>query len=225
VDFDSVRAEAEGRDRGLPHPLADLFPARLVDSQLGEIPEGWEVCPLGDVIEIFDSRRVPLSNREREKRRGPYPYYGAASVMDHVDDYLFDGVFVLLGEDGSVMDPGGTPVLQYVWGKFWVNNHAHVLQGRLPVSSEQLLLLLRKTNIASFVTGAVQAKLSQGNLRRIEFIRAPDRINESFGSQVGPIFELIRSRTEESRTLSYVRDALLPKLLSGELPVPIEGVT
>lgn len=231
VDFDPVRAKASGeapdsicRRLGLTPELLALFPDRLVDSELGEIPEGWPVCSLCDLIDILDSKRVPLSNREREKRRGPYPYYGAASVMDYIDDFLFEGVHVLMGEDGSVTNINGTPVLQYVWGKFWVNNHAHVLRTCSSVSNEQLLLFLRQTNIASLVTGAVQAKLNQGNLKRIEFIRAPDPINKSFDGLVGPMFGLIRSRTEESRTLSDLRDALLPELLSGKVRASHAGV-
>jgi len=79
-----------------------------------EAADGWEVGRLGDVVINFDSKRVPLSKREREQRQGEYPYYGAASVMDYVDDYLFDGIYVLMAEDGSVVGDDGHPVLQYV---------------------------------------------------------------------------------------------------------------
>ncbi|MBI5936567.1 MAG: restriction endonuclease subunit S [Betaproteobacteria bacterium] len=226
VDFDPVRAKASGeppesicRRLRLTPDLLALFPDRLVDSELGEIPEGWEVSTLGEHIEIFDSKRIPLSNREREVRRGQYPYYGAASVMDYVDDYIFDGIYVLMGEDGSVVNEYGSPVIQYVWGKFWVNNHAHVLLAKTPMASEHLLLLLKRANIAPFVTGAVQAKLSQGNLRRIPLVSASARVVEEFAKLIVPFFDLMRSREEETRTLANARDALLPKLLSGELRV------
>ena len=89
--------------------------------------------------------------------------------MDHVDDYLFDGVHVLLGEDGSVIKEDGTPFTQYVWGRFWVNNHAHVLQGK-GISNELLLCFLKQANITPFVSGAVQLKLNQKNLKRIPFL-------------------------------------------------------
>jgi type I restriction enzyme S subunit len=227
VDFDPVRAKMSGEPPesicqrlGLPPDLLALFPDRLVDSELGEIPEGWAASTLGSHIEIFDSKRVPLSNREREKRKGTYPYYGATSVMDHVDDYIFDGIYVLVGEDGSVVKENGEPFLQYVWGKFWVNNHAHVLQAKKPVSNEHLLLMLKQTNVASFVTGAVQLKISQGNLKRIPFVNAPDPINENFAKIVASLFDTIRAREDEIQTLTEVRDSLLPKLLSGELRVP-----
>ena len=125
VDFEPVRAKMEGRWRrgeslpGLPAEHYDLFPDRLVDSELGEVPEGWGVKVLGDVIAIYDSVRVPLNSRQRTERQGPYPYYGAASIMDYVDDFLFDGIYVLAGEDGSVVNANGYPVVQYVWGQFW----------------------------------------------------------------------------------------------------------
>lgn len=230
VDFDPVRAKASGeapesicQRLGLTTELLALFPDRLVESELGKVPEGWNASVLGDVIDIFDSKRVPLSNREREQRKGEFPYYGAASVMDYVDDYLFDGVFVLMGEDGSVVNPDGTPILQYVWDKFWVNNHAHVLQAKPPISNEQLLLFLRNTNIAALVTGAVQAKLSQGNLKRIPYVQAPDLLNQAFGALVAPKFELIRSLSDECRNLETARNALLPKLLAGSLQIPAEA--
>jgi type I restriction enzyme S subunit len=122
IDFDPVRKKSEGEPSGLPPEIDRLFPDSFQDSELGEIPKGWSITCLGDVITIYDSRRIPLSSMEREKKQGNYPYYGATSIMDYVDEYLFDGIFVLLGEDGSVAKEDGTPFTQYVWGKFWVNN-------------------------------------------------------------------------------------------------------
>jgi type I restriction enzyme S subunit len=150
-------------------------------------------------------------------RRGKYPYHGAASVMDYVDDFLFDGIYTLIGEDGSVVNDDDTPVLQYVWGKFWVNNHAHVLTGKNGVSVEHLLLFFKTLNIRPFVTGAVQPKLNQGNLCRVPFVLPPESVCTEFAGVIEPMFSRIRANTEESRTLAALRDALLPKLLSGEL--------
>ena len=216
VDFDSVRAKMEGRDTGLPKSLADLFPDRLVDSELGPIPEGWEVKALGDVIEIHDSRRVPLNSRERASRQGPYPYYGATGIMDYVDDFLFDGVYVLAGEDGSVIDTDGCPVVQYVWGQFWVNNHAHVLRGRNGIGQEHLYLLLQRVSILPFVTGAVQQKLSQRNLKAIPLVFPGGPASRTFSTLVGPLFERMRDSADEAESLATQRDILLSKLMSGE---------
>ncbi len=113
----------------------------MVDSDLGEIPKGWKVFYLNEIANCFDNKRIPLSSMERAKRKGSYPYYGAASLMDYVDDFIFDGVYLLIGEDGSVTDNLGYPVIQYVFGKFWTNNHAHVLQGT-NISTELLMCLM-----------------------------------------------------------------------------------
>jgi restriction endonuclease S subunit len=220
VDFDPVRAKMEGRQPGgMEAETAALFPASFQESLVGQIPTGWRAAHLGDVIEVFDSKRVPLSGREREQRQGQYPYHGAASVMDYVDDYLFDGVYALMGEDGSVINDSGTPVLQYVWGKFWVNNHAHVLRGKNGVCTEHLLLHLKNSNIAAFVTGAVQPKLNQGNMNRIPFILPSREVSEAFAKTIEPLFAEIRANADQSNTLATLRDTLLPKLLSGELSV------
>lgn len=226
VDFDPVRAKMEGRWKkgeslpGLPADLWDVFPDRLVNSELGPIPEGWEVGALGDIIEIHDSKRIPLSSRERAKRQGPYRYYGAAGIVDYVDDFLFDGIHVLVGEDGSVVTDVGNPVVQYVWGKFWVNNHAHVLKASSGISDEHLLLLLQQVYVVPFVTGAVQPKLSQTNMTAIPVVRAKPEVNAAFNKLIEPIFAKVRALHDEVSLLAAIRDTLLPKLLSGELQVP-----
>ena len=225
VDFDPVRAKMEGRWRrgeslpGLPADLYDLFPDRLMDSELEEIPEGWEVKQLRDVIEIHDSKRVPLNGRERANRQGPYPYYGAAGIMDYVDDFLFDGVYILIGEDGSVVDGDGYPVVQYVWGRFWVNNHAHVLKGRNGISQEHLYLLLQQLNITAFVTGAVQPKLSQRNLKAVPVVFPGRLACTAFSRLVVPLFKRVHNITDGSDRLAAQRDALLPGLVSGKIRV------
>ena len=225
VDFEPVRAKMEGRWRrgeslpGLPAEHYDLFPDRLVPSELGEIPEGWEVKALGEVIEIHDSKRVPLNSRQRAKLRGAYPYYGAAGIMDYVVDFLFEGVHVLTGEDGSVVDNDGYPIVQYVWGQFWVNNHAHVLRGRNRISEEYLYLLLQQVNITAFVTGAVQPKLSQRNLKAIPIIFPGGPACQVFSNLLGPLFERMHDNADESESLASQRDALLPGLVSGDIRV------
>jgi type I restriction enzyme, S subunit len=220
VDFDPVRAKLDGRQPiGLDAATAALFPAHFDHISEGVVPSGWRATTLSEAIEIFDSKRIPLSGREREARQGKYPYHGAASVMDYVDDFLFDGIYALMGEDGSVVNEDGTPVLQYAWGKFWVNNHAHVLRGKNGISTEHLLLHLKGSNIAPFVNGAVQPKLNQGNMNRIPFMLPPPEIGQAFARTIEPLFAQIRASTEQSRTLATLRDTLLPKLLSGELSV------
>lgn len=122
---------------------------------------------LGELVECYDSKRVPLSSMEREHRKGIYPYYGAAGIIDYVDDYLFEGLFLLIGEDGSVTKTDGTPYLQLASGKFWVNNHAHVVRGADDMDTIFLYYALSTVNISGYVTGAVQPKLNQNNLQMI----------------------------------------------------------
>lgn len=196
---------------------AALFPSAMVESELGEIPEGWEVSDFGSVYVCYDSKRIPLSKMEREKKKGTIPYYGATSVMDYVDEPIFDGIYLLLGEDGSVLKEDGTPFIQYIWGPSWVNNHAHVLQGKDDVSTEQLLLFISTQNISAYVTGAVQLKLNQKNMSGIPFIKAPAQINRHFYTKIKVLFEKKRLISEETNSLANLRDSLLPKLLSGEI--------
>lgn len=192
---------------------------RFVDSELGPIPDGWRVGTMGDVIELHDSKRVPLSGSQREKMRKIYPYYGASSLMDYVEDYLFDGIYTLLGEDGTVVTDTGMPVLQYVWGKFWVNNHAHILTGKIGHSPETLYILLSNTPVKSIVTGAVQPKISQANLKSIPIVIAPKEQILKYKELIDPLFAKVRENHDESNRLATLRDTLLPRLMSGEIDV------
>jgi type I restriction enzyme S subunit len=194
--------------------LAALFPDALGDDGL---PAGWTENTLGQHILNFDSKRVPVSGGERAKRKGPYPYHGATGVMDHVNDFLFDGIYLLVGEDGSVVKESGLAFTQYVWGKIWVNNHAHVLQGKGAVSTEQLLAYFQHEPVAPFITGAVQLKLSQGRMNSMPFIFSGDALCGQYQEIVAPLYARIRGSMDENQTLAATRDLLLPKLMSGEI--------
>ena len=174
---------------------------------------------LGDIIELFDSKRIPLSSNQRANMEKIYPYYGAASLMDYVDNYLFDGIYLLLGEDGTVVDSFGFPILQYVWGKFWVNNHAHILHGKNGFTVESLYTLLKQTSVASIITGAVQPKINQANLKALEVIVPSPEEMADFNDLISPLFAQIRNNSDENIRLSETRDSLLPRLMSGELSV------
>lgn len=185
-----------------------------------ELPEGWRIGTVGEIIEIHDSKRIPLSGAKRSKmEKRIYPYYGAASLMDFVDDYIFDGKYLLLGEDGTVVDDAGYPILQYVWGQFWVNNHAHILTGKLGFNVESLYMLFKQTPVKSIVTGAVQPKISQANLRSIQVVIPPEKLLIEYNYRIEPLFALLRTNKEENKSLAVLRDTLLPKLMSGEIDV------
>ena len=185
----------------------------------GVMPADWHLGTVSEIIEIHDSKRIPLSSRERAALAKVYPYYGATSIMDYVDRYLFDGIYLLFGEDGTVVDNQGFPILQYVEGKFWVNNHAHILTGKNGFSVEMLYLLFSMTNVQSIVTGAVQPKISQANLNKVPVVIPSEAELFSFDSMIQPYFAQIRNLRAENDRLAATRDALLPKLMSGELDV------
>ena len=186
-----------------------------------ETKEEWEEGTLGDVIEIYDNLRVPLSKMERDKKKDGqlYPYYGAAQIMDYINDYIFDGEYILLGEDGTVRTDEGYPVLQYATGKFWVNNHTHVIRAKQPYNNFFIWNYLKKKNIDEIVTGAVQPKINQANLKSIDFPKYPENLVIEFNKISELFFKKINQNKTQIRTLTALRDTLLPKLMSGEVRV------
>lgn len=193
--------------------------ARFTDSSLGRIPDGWEVKRFGEVALNFDRLRKPLSSMQRAERKGIYPYYGAAKIFDYIDAYIFDGIYLLLAEDGSVVTTDRKPVLQYVSGKFWPNNHTHILQGKGLVSTEFLFMVLSEINITGYITGAAQPKITQENLNRIPVVVAEDSILQAFNEFIRDVFREKIILGEKNATLRRTRDLLLPKLISGEVDV------
>lgn len=131
---------------------------------------------LSDLCEILDSKRKPLSALQRAKKQGIYPYYGAQGIIDHLDEYLLDGEYLLVAEDGANLETRNQPIANIAKGKIWVNNHAHVLgnNGKCPLNL--LGFILNNMNISPYVTGCAQPKLNQENLRNIE-IELPSHID------------------------------------------------
>jgi restriction endonuclease S subunit len=122
----------------------------------------------------------------------------------------------------SSLDDNGFPVMQYVWGQFWVSNHSHVLQGRNGFSTEVLYVILKKTNIIGIVNGAVQLKINQSNLLNFEILIPTIDILKIFDSMLQPMFNKLKNIDYQIQTLSSIRDAILPKLMKGE--VRVQGV-
>ena len=196
-----------------------LFKSWFIDFEPfgGKMPNDWEPANVEKAIVLHDSQRIPLSSNQRMNMEKRYPYYGATSIMDFVDNYIFDGKFLLLAEDGTVIDKNDRPVLQYVYGKFWANNHAHVISGKNGFSVEFLYLFFKQTNIKGFVTGAVQPKINQANLKSIPINIPTKNILSEFDVIIQPLFNLFIKNNNENQRLSEIRDSLLPKLISGEI--------
>ena len=135
-----------------------------------KLPDGWMETTLGDIIDIYNHKRIPLSTKIRLNRKGKYPYYGASNIVDYIDDYVFDGEYLLISEDGENLNTRKTPIAFMAKGKFWVNNHAHIVQGRRKHLSKYLEFYFLKLDISGFITGAVQPKLSKGNLINIPIV-------------------------------------------------------
>jgi type I restriction enzyme S subunit len=120
---------------------------------------------LGEVVENLDALRRPVKSSERQP--GPYPYYGAQGIVDYVSDFLFDGEFVLVAEDGENLRSRKEPVAMMARGKFWVNNHAHILRGGKEADTRYLHYVINAADISGYITGSTIPKLSQGNLNRL----------------------------------------------------------
>ena len=177
------------------------------------LPEGWRMGTLGEVATCLDYKRKPLSEDERKPIKGTYPYYGAMSVVDHINQYIFDGTYLLFSEDGAnVIDENGHPALQYLWGKFWVNNHAHVLQGNEVVSTEYLYIALKDVNAAHLVTGAAQPKINQENMNSIQLVVPSKEDMEDFNKIIQSVFYLYKQKTEENDKLTELQSLLLAKM-------------
>ena len=184
-----------------------------------EIPQEWSDCKLKDFINLFDSKRVPLSSKDRGERQGVYPYYGATGIMDYVNDYIFDGDYILLAEDGSTSDAKGFPIVQYIWGKNWVNNHAHII---LPKNERYTMFtyqMLRSIPAKQIETGSIQKKISQENLCGYKMVLPNSDLLEKYENVVSPLWEKRKRCIEEINTLTKQRDELLPLLMNGQATV------
>ncbi len=184
-----------------------------------EIPEGWEVRCLGDCIKIFDSMRVPLSRAEREKIEGSIPYYGATSVMGYVNDFIFDDEYILLAEDGSVMDKNGNPIVQFIWGKTWVNNHAHVIQAENKLHNEFIFQLVKMIHVVLIKTGSIQMKINQENLKKHKVLIPTTELMDKFSIKTISIRKQLINNIEQNQKLAELRDWLLPMLMNGQVTV------
>lgn len=138
-----------------------------MSDELLDLPEGWELVTLSDVVEILDNRRIPLNATERENRKGSYPYYGANGQVDSINDYLFDGDYVLVAEDGGHFDNPSKRVAYRVSGKFWVNNHAHIIKPIGNVLIQLFVYYLNTVNWMQYVSGTTRLKLTQASLIKI----------------------------------------------------------
>ena len=126
----------------------------------------WKEYKLEDIAEILDYKRRPLSSMERSNRKGVYPYYGASDIIDHIDGYIFEGEHVLISEDGENLRTRQTPIAFLADGKYWVNNHAHIVKSDY-IHNRLICYYFAQLDLNPYITGAVQPKLSQDSIKNI----------------------------------------------------------
>lgn len=181
----------------------------------------WPRKPFGDLVENFDGRRVPVKLDDRRSRKGPYPYYGASGIIDRVDGYLFDGEFLLIGEDGANLLLRSSPIAFRANGKFWVNNHAHVVQPKGAIPLDYLLHFLATIDLTPYVTGAAQPKLTQDDMNSIPVPMPPHpdqmRIVVILNEQMASADRARKAVEEELDAINKLPAALLRRAFNGEL--------
>lgn len=181
----------------------------------------WPRCPLGELVDNYDGQRVPIRLLDRASRKGPYPYYGASGIIDHINDYIFDGEYLLIAEDGANLVNRSTPIAFKANGKFWVNNHAHVVRPKAGILLGYIEHFLAGTDIRDHVTGSAQPKLSQASLNAL-LVPVPPMPEQSAivtalsTARLG-ILGLAESLSERLSTLDHLPAALLREAFAGRI--------
>lgn len=171
----------------------------------------WKEYFLGDLVENLSSKRVPLSSRQREGRKGIYPYYGAQGIIDYIDDYIFDGEYLLVAEDGNNLKERKEDIAQIAKGKFWVNNHAHVLINNSYSDIKFIKYYLNQLDITPYITGSAQPKLNKANLSKIKVIAPTKSEQISISNFLGMLDEKIELNNQMNETLEEMAQALFKR--------------
>ena len=177
-----------------------------------ELPEGWEWVRLGEIVEVLDYMRKPISKDERTQ--GIYPYYGASGIVDHVSDYIFDDKLVLVGEDGAKWGKGDKTAF-CISGKSWVNNHVHVLKlFNSIITNEFLVNYLTISDLAHFITGTTVPKLNQAKLISIPVIISPIKTQININAKIEQLMSLCDQLEQHSLTSLDAHQQLVETLLT-----------
>jgi type I restriction enzyme S subunit len=200
--------------------------AKMKDSGIewiGEIPDGWEIKKIKHELSFFDYKRIPLSAEERGLMvERVYDYYGASGIIDKVEDYIFEGTFILLGEDGANLQFRSTPLAFLASGKFWVNNHAHIIK---PIfgNIHYFVNLLETIDYSIFITGSAQPKLTADNLKNISIPVPPlgeqNQIAEYIISISSKIDQTIQKIEEQITLLEELKKSLIHNVVTGKVDV------
>ncbi|QEO44016.1 restriction endonuclease subunit S [Vibrio tarriae] len=166
-----------------------------------ELPLGWVAADFGDITFNLDAQRIPLSVSERKGRQGIYDYYGASGVIDSIDAYLFDKPLLLIGEDGANLVNRSTPIAFMARGKYWVNNHAHVIDGISEDFLIYLSLYINSISLIPYITGMAQPKMNQAKMNSILVLLPPEKEQHRIVAKVDELMALcdqLEQQTEDS---------------------------
>lgn len=164
----------------------------------------WPIRKVGEVVEFLNARRVPVKAADRAKRQGIFPYYGASGVVDWIDDFIFDGRYLLVSEDGENLKSRKAPIAFTVTGRFWVNNHAHILDERETGIIDYLSRALNRTHLSAYITGAAEPKLNKRTLEQVSLPIPPaaDRV------QINAILNALDDKIEVNRRMAGTLEAM-----------------
>lgn len=178
-----------------------------------DLPRSWQWAALGDLCTNHDGKRVPVRASDRHGMRGQYPYYGASGVIDHVNDYLFEGTYLLISEDGANLLARSKPIAFEATGRFWVNNHAHVVTALDGIVQRYLMHAIDHSDIGSFITGSAQPKITQRNLSRVPVPVPPTAEQERIVTTVEEHFSRLNgaeaSLVDALRRMDLLRASIL----------------
>lgn len=166
----------------------------------------WPTATLGELAINLDTKRKPV--KEADRRPGPYPYYGASGIVDYVDGFLFEGEHLLIAEDGENLRTRNTPVAFRATGRFWVNNHAHIVKGNVCARTRFLEYAVLASDLTPYLTGAVMPKLTQGNLNKIELPCPPLEVQDAVVGVLGSLDDRIDLLRQTNATLESMAQAL-----------------
>jgi type I restriction enzyme S subunit len=184
-----------------------------------EIPIGWTCKSLGDLVEFLDHRRIPVRAKERERRRGPYPYYGANGQIDSINGYLFDEPLVLLAEDGGFFGSKEHSIAYKIEGKSWVNNHAHVLRPAREIDIDYLRWVLSYYDVGPFLSGSTRFKLTKTDASRIPIPLPLSSINQRKIANILQRADNLKQRRRQANELTRrLLGAVFSKMFGNRLP-------
>ena len=185
-----------------------------LDPEFSSLPSGWISKEVKDVVEIHNTKRKPLNNREREKRKGIYPYCGANGVVDHIDDFQFDGEYVLIAEDGGYW--GKHESSSYIMrGQFWVNNHAHVVCAKPSETTNTFFTnIVNYLNIDPFIGGDARGKLTKAILQQIAIPLPPLPEQKKIAHILSTVQRAIEAQERIIQTTTELKKSLMHKLFT-----------